>query len=108
MWVDRSRVNNGLREIKWTTQSATAEQVNPQTVKITAKLLGEGKNGFTVNHDVVYTITGDGAIKGDNTFSSSDPKQVLARMGVRMMLDKRFDRASYFGRGPMANYADRK
>ncbi|MGE5420218.1 MAG: beta-galactosidase small subunit, partial [Chloroflexota bacterium] len=43
-----------------------------------------------------------------NTFSSSDPKQVLARMGVRMMLDKRFDRASYFGRGPMENYADRK
>ncbi|HLP73962.1 MAG TPA: glycoside hydrolase family 2 TIM barrel-domain containing protein [Bacteroidales bacterium] len=108
MWADRSWVNNGLREIKWTVQSATAQQTEPWIVKISVKLLGEGKNGFTVNHDVVYTISGDGTIRADNSFTSSEPKQVLARMGVRMMLDKRFDHASYFGRGPLENYADRK
>ncbi len=108
MWADRGWVNAGLREMKWTTQSVSTVQTTPATVKITAKVLGEGKNGFTVTHDAVYTISGDGSIKSENSFTSSDPKQVLARIGVRLMLDKRFDHASYFGRGPMENYADRK
>jgi beta-galactosidase len=108
MWADRSWVTSGLREMKWTAQSVTAEQVSPATVKISVELLGEGKNNFTVNHDVVYTISGDGTIKADNNFTSSDPKQVLARIGVRMLLDKKLDHAAYFGRGPMENYADRK
>ena len=34
--------------------------------------------------------------------------RLLARIGVRMFLDKQFDQVSYFGRGPMENYADRK
>jgi beta-galactosidase len=108
MWADRGWVNNGFREMTWKPISVTAEQVSSTVVKITVKLLGEGKNNFTVNHDIVYTVSGDGTIKADNTFNSSDPKQVLARMGVRMFLDKRFDRAAYYGRGPMENYADRK
>jgi len=108
MWADRSWVTSGLREMKWTTQAVSTEQKTPSTVTITVRLLGEGKNNFTVNHDVVYNISGDGSIKSENSFSSSDPKQVVARIGVRMFLNKQFDQASYFGRGPMENYADRK
>ncbi len=108
MWADRSWVTSGLREIKWTTQSLAAEQVSPSVIIISVKLTGEGKNDFKVSHDVTYTITGDGSIKSDNNFSSSNPKQVLARLGVRLLLDRKLDQASYFGRGPMENYADRK
>ena len=32
----------------------------------------------------------------------------LARVGVRMLLKRDFDRFSYYGRGPMENYPDRK
>lgn len=108
MWADRGWVSAGLRELKWTTQSVNVEQKSTSSVTITAVLLAEGKNSFNVNHKVVYTISGDGSIKSENTFSSSDPKLVLGRIGVRMFLDKKFDQASYFGRGPMENYADRK
>jgi beta-galactosidase len=108
MWADRSWVTAGLRELKWTTQSVTAEQKSPSSVTITVKLLAEGKGTFTVNHDVIYTISGDGSIRSENTVNSSDPKQVVARIGVRMFLDKKYDQASYFGRGPLENYADRK
>ncbi len=108
MWADRSWVTSGLRELKWTTQSVTAEQKTPASVTITVKLLAEGKNNFMVNHDVVYTISGDGSIKAENSINSSNPQQVVARIGVRMFLNKQFDQASYFGRGPMENYADRK
>jgi beta-galactosidase len=108
MWADRSWVNSGLRELKWTTQSVIVEQKSQATVTITVRLTAEGKNNFTVNHDVVYTISGDGSIRAENSINSSNPQQVLARIGVRLFLDKKYDQASYFGRGPMENYADRK
>ena len=44
----------------------------------------------------------------DNALSPSGPKITLARMGVRMLLDRRMDDLTYFARGPMENYADRK
>jgi beta-galactosidase len=108
MWADRSWVTSGLKELKWTTQSVAVEQKNPAVITISVRLLGEGKSSFTINHNVVYTISGDGSIKAENSVTSSDPKQVVARMGVRMFLDKQFDQVAYFGRGPMENYADRK
>jgi beta-galactosidase len=108
MWADRSWVSSGLRELKWTTQQVNVEQISPSSVKITVALLAEGKNSFTVNHKVVYTISGDGSVKSENTFSSSDPKLVVARIGVRMFLNKQFDQVEYFGRGPVENYSDRK
>jgi len=108
MWADRSWGTSGLRELKWTPSNVSAEQVNNSTVKIKVSLKGEGKNNFIVNHDVVYLVTGDGIITATNNITSSNPQQVVARIGVRMFLDKQFDRFSYFGRGPMENYADRK
>jgi beta-galactosidase len=108
MWADKSWVSAGLKELKWSTQSVNAEQLSPSSVSVTVALLAEGKNNFSVNHKVIYTISGDGSIKSENTFSSSDLKLVVGRIGVRMFLSKQFDQASYFGRGPMENYADRK
>ena len=108
MWANGSWVSAGLRDLKWSTQSVNVEQISPSSVSITVALLAEGKNNFTVNHKVIYTISGDGSIKSENTFSSSDLKLVVARIGVRMFLNKQFDQVSYFGRGPMENYADRK
>lgn len=108
MWADRSWVTSGLREIKWTVLNITSEPVNSSTVRIIVNLKGEGRNNFIVNHDVVYLITGDGVITASNKISSGNPRQVVARIGVRMFLDKQFDQVSYFGRGPMENYSDRK
>ena len=107
-WADSSWVRSGLRDLKWTTKSVAVEQKSSSSVAITVNLSAEGSNNFTVDHNVVYTISGDGSIKADNSFSSSNPQLVVARIGVRMFLNKQFDQVSYFGRGPMENYADRK
>jgi beta-galactosidase len=108
MWADKGWVSADLREMKWSTQSVNAEQLSPSSVAITVALLAEGKNNFTVNHKVIYTILGDGSVRSENTFSSSNLKLVVGHIGVRMFLNKQFDQASYFGRGPLENYADRK
>ncbi len=108
MWADRSWVTSGLRELKWTTQSVNAEQKSPSSATISVKLNAEGKNNFTVSHEILYTILGDGTITASNVISSSNPQQVVAHIGVRMLINKLYDQAAYFGRGPMENYADRK
>ncbi|MDP4223385.1 MAG: glycoside hydrolase family 2 TIM barrel-domain containing protein [Bacteroidota bacterium] len=108
MWADRGWTNSGLKELKWTAQGISAEQPTPSQVRITARLAGEGKNGFTVSHDVIYTVSGDGSITAENSINSSNPQQVVGRIGIRMFLDKQFDQVGYLGRGPMENYADRK
>ncbi|TWV89600.1 hypothetical protein [Chitinophaga pinensis] len=43
-----------------------------------------------------------------NNVTSSDSTLVLARMGVRMLLNPALDQFSYYGRGPLENYSDRK
>lgn len=108
MWADRNWVTSGLREMKWTTESIAAEQVSANAVVISARLKGEGKGDFTVSHNVTYTISGDGTIRSENDFSSSNPKLVIARLGVRLLLNSNLNRSEFFGRGPMENYADRK
>jgi beta-galactosidase len=108
MYADRGWGNNGIKELKWTPQGISVEQSTASEVKISVKLLGEGKNGFTVNHDVVYKISGNGIITAENSINSSNPQQVAGRIGVRLFLDKQFGQAEYFGRGPLENYADRK
>lgn len=55
-------------------------------------------------HDAVYTISGNAEIKVLNKVNSTNPKLVL----VRFVLNKEIDQVSYFGRGPMENYRDRK
>ena len=108
MWADKGWNEAGLKELKWTTRNVAVEQIPSSEIRISVSLAGEGKNNFTVSHDVVYTISGDGTITAENEFNSSNPKLVVARIGVRMFIDKQFDQFSYFGRGPMENYADRK
>ena len=56
----------------------------------------------------MYTVYGDGSIVVDNAVAPQGRRIVLARLGVRMQLDKRLDQFTYLGRGPMENYADRK
>ena len=55
-----------------------------------------------------YLVKGDGSIKVDNQVQFVGLRINLARIGVRMLLDKRLDRMTYFGRGPYENYSDRK
>jgi beta-galactosidase len=108
MYADRSWANAGLKDLKWTVKDVTSEQVSPSEAKVAVEMTGEGKNGYTVDFRAVYTISGNGTITAENNISSSNPGQVAGRIGVRLFLDKQYENAEYFGRGPMENYADRK
>jgi len=108
MWAYDDWERNGLRELSWTVEGLKYNQTSAGVVEIAAELKGTGKQGFSIHHHVAYTVYANGTINAKNEVSFSDPKLVLARIGVRMFLNKGLDRFDYLGRGPMENYADRK
>jgi beta-galactosidase len=55
-----------------------------------------------------YTITPDGSIQVDNTFTADKAVPDLPRLGVVLTLKPGFEKLSWFGRGPFENYSDRK
>ncbi|MDD4821622.1 MAG: glycoside hydrolase family 2 TIM barrel-domain containing protein [Bacteroidales bacterium] len=108
MWAYGDWRKNGLKELKWSVSDLEVKQTAKSVVTIKATLSGEGAEKFRVSHTATYTISGDGSVKVDNDVNTTKPNLIVARIGVRMMLDKQFDRFTYFGRGPMENYSDRK
>ncbi len=108
MWAYYEWDENGLKNLIWATNDVKSTQLSTGVVEIKVSLTGTGKKGFTVHHQVVYTIYAKGVINASNDVSFSDPELVLARLGVRMFLDKTLDQFDYLGRGPMENYPDRK
>lgn len=107
-WASPDWDKYGLKTLTWTVQELKTSQPAPGTVEIKAILTGAGRENFVVVHQVTYTIKADGSIHVANSVNSNKENLVLARMGVRLFLDKALDQFSYFGRGPMENYADRK
>jgi beta-galactosidase len=108
IWADEGWEKNGIKTISWTAANITSRQVNANMIEIKADLTGTGKNNFTVKHHITYMISGNGDIQADNDVVFSDPNIVLGRLGVRMFLNKELGQFSFFGRGPMENYSDRK
>lgn len=108
MWAYRDWEKNGLKTIAWVVDDVKSTKLSSGDVVIKVSLAGTGKNNFTVRHKAEYTISGSGVINAVNDIRFSDPKLVLARLGVRMFLSKDFDQFDFLGRGPMENYADRK
>ena len=77
-------------------------------MRVVAVVKAAGKDKFTATHTAAYTVTGDGVVAVDNDVKFEGPRIVLARLGVRLLLDKRLDQLTWLGRGPLENYADRK
>ncbi|MBK1881697.1 discoidin domain-containing protein [Luteolibacter pohnpeiensis] len=98
----------GLGTMKTDVLSIKADQVDDKTVRVTSSILLTGNRGFTVNHTAAFLVCGDGSVTVDNAVVCSDTQVNLARMGVRMLLDKRLNGVAYLARGPMENYSDRK
>lgn len=108
MWAYQDWKKNGLKEITWVADEVKSTQLSAHEVEIRVSLTGTGKQDFKVHHKVVYTISSKGEVKAVNEVNFSDPKLILARIGVRMFLNKDLDQFDYLGRGPMENYGDRK
>jgi beta-galactosidase len=101
MWAYDDWDKNGLKAITWAVNNVKGTQLADGSVEIKASLTGTGKQNFIVHYKVGYTISSDGVINAANEVNFSDPKLVLARIGIRMFLNKDLNQFDYLGRGPM-------
>jgi beta-galactosidase len=107
MWAYENWDKKGVTNLKWKVNSITYKQTG-NSMQINADVSGYGREGFKVDHKAVYTVNPAGQVHVENDVNTSDSTFSLARIGVRMLLDKRLNQFDYFGRGPMENYGDRK
>jgi beta-galactosidase len=84
-----------------------AEQLKPQVIRITTEAdIPVGTNSTYTN---VYTVYGTGDIIIDSNFAPhGDSLPDLPRLGMQMAVPARFNKLTWFGRGPHENYWDRK
>ena len=79
---------------------------------------GEGGRGFfagagtkpkdsTVGHTVTYVIYADGTIDVDASFTT-DAHFDKSRLGLQAFFNQDFEQLTWYGRGPIENYQDRK
>jgi beta-galactosidase len=64
--------------------------------------------GVETTFSSTYTIEDNGVIFIENTLNKTNYKADIPRIGVRMQLQKQYNKLTYFGRGPWENYQDRK
>ena len=71
--------------------------------------LGETEEGvvsFTTT--LAYSVYPDGMVDLASSIVSSNPDLALPRLGYEVKLPSQYDRYTYYGRGPLNNYNDRK
>lgn len=107
-WAYRTWERYGITSLQYAPVEMTVETVDKTTVKVVSLTKAEGKDGFGVYHTASYLIKGDGSMLVDNKIQFVGFRVSLARIGVRMQVDKALDRMTFFGRGPFENYNDRK
>jgi beta-galactosidase len=108
MWAYKDWHSSGLDSLQWSVTHIAATPISDHAVRVETTVKGAGKNNFSVIHSAIYTVYGDGSIAVGNAVLPQGRKIPLARMGVRLQLDKTFNQFTYLGRGPMENYSDRK
>lgn len=130
-WMYRQWYPNGLHNLKHKVQKASVSPNENGSVTLSYTVFSQGvRKGeisggssgrytitegdemtpadfhFTTN--MTYTIYPDGSIELESSIVSSDPGLVLPRLGYAMQLPRSMDKYTFYGRGPLNNYADRK
>ena len=67
-----------------------------------------GDDVLTFSTRQTYTVYTDGSVELQSAISASKPNVLLPRIGYSMQLPRGLDHFTYYGRGPVNNYSDRK
>ena len=97
-------------------KNASYDKLNVQNLEIKNEISEPLKIKLTYNFeeanatwDLEYTIYNNGIIKVNNNFDARKSSlPYLFRLGMRMQMPAEFVDVEYYGRGPWANYCDRK
>lgn len=66
------------------------------------------ENDFKFTSNLTWTIYKDGSIELASSIVSNRPETILPRLGYAMEIPDTYSNFTYYGRGPIDNYSDRK
>lgn len=132
-WVDHTWYTNGLNNLRHRALSHTfytrqdgsvviSYEVEAQApcayrraggtsgrIKVTpASDKAFGADDFKFSATQVWTVYPDGSIELESSISSNRPSLSLPRLGYMLQVPRGFANYTYYGRGPVNNYNDRK
>lgn len=67
-----------------------------------------GSNDFKFVTNQIWTVYQDGSVELQSSISANQPSLILPRLGYVMKVPQQYANFTYYGRGPIDNYADRK
>ncbi len=99
----------GLDRLAHRVRAVTARQVSPSVAEIHVSALASAEGvsgGFEVEYH--YTLCGRGDVLLETRVLPSANLPPLPRLGVQLVVPGRYDRCTWYGRGPHESYPDRK
>lgn len=67
-----------------------------------------GENDFAITSQAIWRVYPDGSIQLRSNLTTNKPALPLGRLGYEFVLPRAYDNYTYYGRGPINNYGDRK
>lgn len=130
-WMYQQWYQNGLHNLKHKAVNVSVKTLKNGAVTLSYTILSQGEQkgeirggssgrysivnqgemspeDFHFTTNITYAVYPDGSIEVESSIVSSDPGLVLPRLGYVMQLPKMLNQYTYYGRGPLNNYADRK
>jgi len=101
----------GLDKIKHTTRDIHVEKISNKKIKITVEIISRAPGyaeGFVNLYAFYILVNGEIILEHDITPFGEFDISWLPRIGVQLRLGEEFDFFSWYGRGPIETYPDRK
>lgn len=108
LWAHPKWIEAGLNKPVDTDIKLDIVRVGPGIIKLTASCTTNADKIAGFKRKVTYTVYGDGSIAVDDAVEPFGEKIVVPRVADRLILQKSLNQFSFYGRGPMENYPDRK
>jgi beta-galactosidase len=100
---------NSLDQLQNTRATVKARKAPGGIVQVLVEAEAAGAPGaMTFAQSITHTIEPDGTVTVDHAITPRGSRIVLPRIGVRFFVPESMANATWFGRGPMENYPDRK
>lgn len=90
---------NAVRRVGGTSGKIRIEQLDKKPF---------GADDFRFIANQVWTVYPDGSIELESSITSNNPSLVLPRLGYLLQVPAQYPKFTYYGRGPINNYNDRK